>query len=70
MDFEVVTLFPEMFESFLAAGLLGKAVKNGTVKVSFTNPRDFAPGAHRKVDEALAQQMSGLMGGMKIPGLG
>jgi DNA-binding YbaB/EbfC family protein len=26
--------------------------------------------AHRKIDEALAQQMSGLMGGMKIPGLG
>jgi len=26
--------------------------------------------AHRKVDEALSQQMSGLMGGMKIPGLG
>ena len=25
--------------------------------------------AHRKVDEALAQQMSGMMGGMKIPGL-
>ena len=26
--------------------------------------------AHRKVDETLSQQMSGLMGGMKIPGLG
>jgi len=51
VDFEVVTLFPEMFESFLAAGLLGKAVKNGTVRVAFTNPRDFAPGAHRKVDD-------------------
>ena len=25
--------------------------------------------AHRKVDEALAAQMSGMMGGMKIPGL-
>jgi DNA-binding YbaB/EbfC family protein len=25
--------------------------------------------AHRKVDEALAQQMQGLMGGMRIPGL-
>lgn len=25
--------------------------------------------AHRKVDEALAQQMSGMMGGLKIPGL-
>jgi DNA-binding YbaB/EbfC family protein len=25
--------------------------------------------AHRKVDEQLGQQMSGLMGGLKIPGL-
>ena len=25
--------------------------------------------AHRKVDEALAQQMQGMMGGMRIPGL-
>jgi DNA-binding YbaB/EbfC family protein len=25
--------------------------------------------AHRKVDEALASQMQGLMGGMKLPGL-
>ena len=25
--------------------------------------------AHRKADEAMSQQMSGLMGGMKIPGL-
>ena len=25
--------------------------------------------AHRKVDEALGQQMSGMMGGLKIPGL-
>ena len=26
--------------------------------------------AHRKVDEALANQMQGLMGGMRLPGLG
>ena len=26
--------------------------------------------AHRKVDEALASQMQGLMGGLKLPGLG
>ena len=25
--------------------------------------------AHRKVDEAMSQQMSGMMGGLKIPGL-
>ena len=26
--------------------------------------------AHRRVDEALASQMQGLMGGMRLPGLG
>ena|ERR1017187_7959719 len=26
--------------------------------------------AHRKVDEALASQMSGLMGGLNLPGIG
>lgn len=26
--------------------------------------------AHRKVDEALASQMQGMMGGMRLPGLG
>jgi DNA-binding YbaB/EbfC family protein len=25
--------------------------------------------AHRKADEAMSQQMSGMMGGMKIPGM-
>jgi tRNA (guanine37-N1)-methyltransferase len=52
IEVEIVTLFPEMFASFLDAGLLGKAVKSGLVKVFFTNPRDFAPGVHRKVDDA------------------
>ena len=52
IEIELVTLFPEMFASFLDAGLLGKAVKAGLVKVNFTNPRDFASGVHRKVDDA------------------
>jgi tRNA (guanine37-N1)-methyltransferase len=49
---EIVTLFPELFDSFLRAALLGKAVASGLVQVSFTNPRDFAPDKHRLVDDA------------------
>lgn len=52
MQFEVVTLFPEMFSSFLAAGVLGKGVESGRVVVHFTNPRDFATDRHRSVDDA------------------
>ena len=51
MEFEIVSLFPEMFRSVLDASLLGKAHKKGALVVHFTNPRDFAPGKHRSVDD-------------------
>jgi tRNA (guanine37-N1)-methyltransferase len=49
---EIITLFPEVFTSFLQASLLGKAVANGLIVVDRTNPRDFAPGRHRQVDDS------------------
>lgn len=49
---EVLSLFPEMFGSVLAGSLLGKAIAGGAVRVHFTNPRDFAPGKHKSVDDA------------------
>lgn len=52
MTIHVITLFPEFFESPLKASLLGKAVAAGIVKVDFTNPRDFSPNKHHKVDDA------------------
>jgi tRNA (guanine37-N1)-methyltransferase len=51
MHFEIVTLFPELFESVLRASLLGRAIAAGLVRVDFTSPRDFAPGKHRQVDD-------------------
>src|SRR5262245_58951961 len=51
VEFEIVTLFPEMLEGLLAATLLGKAIAAGLVAAHRTNPRDFAPGRHRQVDD-------------------
>src|SRR5438093_3986685 len=48
---ELVTLFPELFDSFLAASLLGKAIEGGLIAVDRTNPRDFGTGKHRNVDD-------------------
>ena len=50
MQFEVVTIFRELFPSFLQGTLLGKAIEAGTIRVDFTDPRDFAEGKHRSVD--------------------
>ncbi len=52
MQIEIVTLFPEMFDSFLRATLLGKAIAAGLIQVHFTNPRDFTSDRHRSVDDA------------------
>jgi tRNA (guanine37-N1)-methyltransferase len=52
LDVEIVTLFPEIFDSFLTASLLGKAIAAGIVRVSRTNPRTFGKGRHQKVDDA------------------
>lgn len=51
MLFNIVTIFPEFFDSVLRCGLLGKAVEQGTVRVRLINPRDFAMDRHRSVDD-------------------
>jgi tRNA (guanine37-N1)-methyltransferase len=51
MRFDVVTLFPELFEPFLKIGIVRRAFESGSVKVNFSNPRDFAAGNYRRVDD-------------------
>jgi len=51
ITFEIVTLFPELFDEILRASLLGKAIASGIVAVHRTNPRDFGIGRHRSVDD-------------------
>ena len=51
MRYNLVTLFPEWFDSPLGAGLMGKAVNSGLLDFYFANPRDFAADRHRSVDD-------------------
>lgn len=51
MRFDVLTLFPEMFESYLRQSILKLAIKRGLVNVQTHNFRDFAEGKHKQVDD-------------------
>ena len=51
MRFDVITLFPEIFASFLTSGVTRRAYASGQVQVHFWNPRDFADGNYRRVDD-------------------
>ncbi|QIM52641.1 tRNA (guanosine(37)-N1)-methyltransferase TrmD [Hydrogenophaga crocea] len=51
MRFDVITLFPELFEPFLAHGINRRAFESKQVDVRLWNPRDFADGNYRRVDD-------------------
>ncbi|RMX17955.1 tRNA (guanosine(37)-N1)-methyltransferase TrmD [Legionella jordanis] len=46
----VVTLMPEMFEA-LKYGVVGRAIEHGLAKLDYWNPRDWATGPYRQVDD-------------------
>ena len=51
MRFSVITLFPELVESVIAEGVVGRAEKRGLIELKCTNPRDFTEDIHRTVDD-------------------
>lgn len=52
MRVDILTLFPELFENFLKASLLGRAIQQSLLTVELTNIRDFAHDRHHTVDDA------------------
>lgn len=51
MRFDILTLFPEMFESYLGQGHLKLAIERGLVDIQLHNFRDNALGKRRQVDD-------------------
>ena len=41
MNFHIITIFPEMFDSYLQESILGRAIKEKKIKIKFYNSRDF-----------------------------
>jgi len=51
MRFDVVTLFPELFQSMLGKGVTGRAFERGLAELVVWNPRDYTSDVHRTVDD-------------------
>ncbi len=50
MKFNILTLFPEMFD-VLSHSILGRAQKEGLIELNTLNIRDFSKNKHHKVDD-------------------
>jgi tRNA (guanine37-N1)-methyltransferase len=51
MRFDVVTLFPELFAPFQTSGVIRRAFESGQVDLRLWNPRDWAEGNYKRVDD-------------------
>ena len=51
MQIALVSLFPEMFAAVSDYGVTGRAVSDGIVAISHSNPRDYTVDRHRTVDD-------------------
>jgi len=53
MNIYIVSLFPEIFESFFSASLLKRAQKKWILNINFCNPRQFCTDKHQQIDDEI-----------------
>lgn len=51
MRFNVITIFPEMFNSYLNETFISKAIKKGLIEINIHNLRDYTDDPHKTVDD-------------------
>src|SRR2546426_6284790 len=51
MRFDVLTLFPDIFQGYLTQSILKLAIERGLVEINLWNIRDWAQGKHKSVDD-------------------
>lgn len=51
MRFDIITIFPEIFNSYFSESILGRAQKAKKVEIKIHNLRDYTKDKHNKVDD-------------------
>lgn len=51
MKFDVITIFPEIFDFYFKHSIIKKAQKKGAIKIQVHNLRDFTSDKHKSVDD-------------------
>lgn len=53
MNIHIISLFPELFESFISTSLVKKAQEKWILKIDFCNPRQFCTDKHQQIDDEM-----------------
>lgn len=61
MKFDIVTIFPDFFESVFSFGVISRAVENKTVEINIHDLRTYSPAKHGKTDDTPYGGGSGML---------
>jgi len=61
MTFHIITIFPEIFESYFKYGVLRRAIQKRIVKVKIYDLRNFTDDKHRTVDDTVCGGGAGML---------
>lgn len=51
MKFDILTIFPDIFDTVLGSSIIGRAQESGLITVTAHNIRDFSKDKHKKTDD-------------------
>ena len=51
MRYDIITLFPEIINSYCMQSITKRGIEKGVISVNTYNPRDFSKDKHKKVDD-------------------
>ena len=52
MKISILTMFPQMFDSYLQGPVLQRAIRKESLKIEIIDIKDFAPGSYRHIDDS------------------
>ena len=65
MQYHIISIFPEIFDSFLQTSLIWKAQQQGHISCNIVNPRDFCTDKHQQIDDTPYGWWTGML--LKAP---
>ncbi|PID34869.1 MAG: tRNA (guanosine(37)-N1)-methyltransferase TrmD [candidate division SR1 bacterium] len=61
MHISIISIFPEIFESFLTSSLIQKAREKQLITIDLVNPRDFCNDKHKQIDDEIYGGGAGML---------
>lgn len=61
MKYYILTIFPELFTSFISTSIIGRAVNENTIDIEVIDFRKYSKNKHKKVDDTIYGGGSGML---------